>query len=289
MGQVYLATDTLLARPVAIKVIAAFEPSLSARERFLVEARAAARLNHPNVAGIYRVGDIDGRPYLVTEFVPGRSLNEVEHPVPEDRALQICLGIARGLAEAHRHGVLHRDIKPANVILTKDGTAKLVDFGLAKLLDDRPEHRRPLPTTGSLPAPPAISENAVETPAQPTPAPNELGLAERIELKPLAIRCPSSPAIEFARDDANRLHLLGLGAEAAPDLLAAEGWARTNASLVLPAAGLTREAEIVVRVLTATPSRDRKLLDGRFRVDLLREVRVGDDTAWCCVPLNADE
>ena len=117
----------------------------------------------------------------------------------------------------------------------------------------------------------------------------ELGLAERIELKPLAIRCPSSPAIEFARDDANRLHLLGLGAEAAPDLLAAEGWARTNASLVLPAAGLTSEAEIVVRVLTATPSRERKLLDGRFRVDLLREVRVGDDTAWCCVPLNADE
>jgi len=141
----------------------------------------------------------------------------------------------------------------------------------------------------TLPAPPAISEAAVETPREPVMAAKELGLAERIELKPLDIRCPASPDIEFARDDADRLHLLGLGAEAATDLLAAEGWARTNATLVLPAAGLTNEADIVVRVLTATPSRDRKLLDGRFRVDLLREVRVGDATAWCCVPLNADE
>lgn len=133
MGQVFLAQDTQLARPVAIKFIAASDPSPHARERFLVEARAAARLNHPNVVAIHRVGSLEQRPYLVSEFVKGRALVELETPLGEAEAVQIGLGIARGLAEAHEHGILHRDIKPANVILTQDGTPKLADFGLAKL------------------------------------------------------------------------------------------------------------------------------------------------------------
>ncbi len=132
-------------------------------------------------------------------------------------------------------------------------------------------------------------------PAAPATTPRQdeaedaTSLAERIDLAPLELRCPTAPTIEFARDDAGRLHLLGLGADAAEDLLAAEGWARTNAGVVLAAAGLAPDAELVVRVLTDTPARDRRLLDARFRVDLLRAVRVGDDTAWCCVPLNSDD
>ena len=114
-------------------------------------------------------------------------------------------------------------------------------------------------------------------------------LAERIGLTVLPLVCPAAPAVAFGADDAGRLHLLGEGAGTAEELLVAEGWARTNAPVVLAAAGLAEDAEIVVRVLTDTPARDRGLLDSRFRVDLLREVRVGQDRAWCCVPLNTDD
>jgi len=137
----------------------------------------------------------------------------------------------------------------------------------------------PAGAPASEPSSPAIAEESAD----------DTSLAERIGLAPLALRCPTAPTIEFARDDAGRLHLLGLGADSAEDLLAAEGWARTNATVVLAAAGLAPDTDLVVRVLTDTPARDRRLLDARFRVDLLREVRVGDDTAWCCVPLNTDD
>lgn len=133
MGQVYLAHDTLLDRPVAIKFIAA-EPSPAVRERFLVEARAIARLTHPNVVSIYRVGEHAGRPYLVSEFVRGKSLSELPRPVSLEQGLRIGLGLCAGLGAAHQSGVLHRDVKPANAILTDSGEAKLLDFGLAKLV-----------------------------------------------------------------------------------------------------------------------------------------------------------
>ncbi len=133
MGQVYLAHDTLLDRPVAIKFIAA-EPSPAVRERFLVEARAIARLTHPNVVSIYRVGEHAGRPYLVSEFVRGKSLSELPKPVSLEQGLRIGLGLCAGLGAAHQSGVLHRDVKPANAILTDSGEAKLLDFGLAKLV-----------------------------------------------------------------------------------------------------------------------------------------------------------
>ncbi len=132
MGQVYLAQDTLLDRPVAIKFIAS-EPSPALRERFLVEARAIARLHHPNVVSIYRVGEHAGRPYLVSEFVRGQSLSDLPKPVPLNEALRIGLGLSAGLRAAHQAGVLHRDVKPANAMLTDGGEAKLLDFGLAKL------------------------------------------------------------------------------------------------------------------------------------------------------------
>jgi serine/threonine protein kinase/formylglycine-generating enzyme required for sulfatase activity len=155
MGQVFLAQDTLLDRAVAIKFIASPAPDRVARERFLVEARAIARLQHPNVVAVYRAGEIAGRPYLVSEFVRGRSLDRIPVPVSWREALRFGLGLARGLAVAHRRGVLHRDIKPANAIVADDGDVKLLDFGLAKLIDALPspnaESRESVPV--SLPEP----------------------------------------------------------------------------------------------------------------------------------------
>ena len=135
MGEVYLAHDEILDRQVAVKLISGIDPDPAARDRFMLEARAAARLQHPNVLTIYRVGELDGRPYLITEFIHGKTLDELPKPVPWKRALELGVGLARGLAAAHRRGVLHRDIKPSNAILTDDGEVKLLDFGLAKLLD----------------------------------------------------------------------------------------------------------------------------------------------------------
>ena len=100
------------------------------------EAQAIARLSHPNVVSVYRVGEEDGRPFLISEYVRGRSLDRLPRPLPWAQALRIATELTRGLSAAHRRGVLHRDIKPANAILADEegGTAKLLDFGLAKLV-----------------------------------------------------------------------------------------------------------------------------------------------------------
>jgi serine/threonine protein kinase/formylglycine-generating enzyme required for sulfatase activity len=135
MGRVYLGVDTLLERPVAVKFLSVADPDQESRRRFLVEARAIARLQHPCIVAVYRVGEIDGLPYLVSEFVEGVPLDRLETPVPWQRALRIGVDIARGLAAAHRAGVVHRDIKPANAIEAADGTVKILDFGVARLLD----------------------------------------------------------------------------------------------------------------------------------------------------------
>lgn len=159
MGQVFLARDMLLERIVAIKFIADPEPDIAMRERLLSEARAIARLQHPNVVAIFTVGELAGRSYLVSEYVRGRSLAIVEKPLARELVVSIAKDLARGLAAAHRRGVLHRDLKPANAILTEDGQAKLLDFGLAKLIGPRPGSSPELSSRSSsgLSAPPPLS------------------------------------------------------------------------------------------------------------------------------------
>ncbi|MGZ3459666.1 MAG: serine/threonine-protein kinase, partial [Archangium sp.] len=135
MGIVYLAHDRSLDRQVAVKFIATPKPNAQARAHFQLEARAIARLQHPNVVTLFRVGEVEGHPYLVSEHLVGQNLARLALPLPWRRTLGLGIGLARGLAAAHRQGVLHRDLKPSNVLLTTEGEVKLLDFGLAELVD----------------------------------------------------------------------------------------------------------------------------------------------------------
>ncbi|NNC07322.1 serine/threonine protein kinase, partial [Corallococcus exiguus] len=128
---VYLARDASGERRVALKVCVALQPDAGMLASFATEARAIARIQHPNVVTMYGAGEFDERPYLVYEYVDGKSLAELRTPLPWQRVLDIAEGLASGLRAAHQGGVLHRDLKPGNAILKPDGTVKLIDFGLA--------------------------------------------------------------------------------------------------------------------------------------------------------------
>ena len=137
MGEVYRARDTRLDRTVAIKILPeAFAADPSRLRRFEQESRSVAALNHPNILAIYDVGMNDASPYLVMEYLEGKTLRERlnESALPVSRAVDLAQQIARGLAAAHERGIVHRDLKPENIFLTRDGHAKLLDFGLAKPL-----------------------------------------------------------------------------------------------------------------------------------------------------------
>ncbi len=136
MGEVYRARDARLGRDVALKVLPeSFAHDTERLRRFEQEARAVATLNHPNILALYDIGAQDSRPYLVSELLEGQSLRELlqDGPIPARKAADYAVQVASGLAAAHEKGIVHRDLKPENVFITKEGRAKILDFGLAKL------------------------------------------------------------------------------------------------------------------------------------------------------------
>ena len=134
MGVVYKAQDTTLDRFVALKFLPDHVKNGSTElERFLLEAKAAASLNHPNICTIYGIEEADAKHFIVMEFVDGQTLQERKNTLSQKQALDIGIQIAEGLAAAHDKGVVHRDIKPENIMIRKDGIVQVMDFGLAKL------------------------------------------------------------------------------------------------------------------------------------------------------------
>jgi len=141
MGEVYLAQDTRLDRKVALKILPVELASNRDRmERFVREAKSAAALSHPNIAQIFEIGEHEGTHYIAMEFIDGVTLSEKFHRERTElrKLLRFLQHAAEGLARAHVAGIVHRDLKPDNIMITQDGHAKVLDFGLAKLIDQSP-------------------------------------------------------------------------------------------------------------------------------------------------------
>src|SRR5207237_2117771 len=141
MGEVYLAQDTKLDRKVALKIL---PNELAANQdrmrRFVQEAKSAAALSHPNIAQIFEIGEDDGTHFIAMEFVDGVTLRQKIHGerIELGKLLRHLQHVAEGLAKAHAAGVVHRDLKPDNIMITREGHAKILDFGLAKLIEQQP-------------------------------------------------------------------------------------------------------------------------------------------------------
>ena len=140
MGRLYLAVDPVIGRRLAIKLIRDGTADPDARARFMQEARAAGGLKHPNVVTVFDVGDHQGHPFIAMEYVSGETLADLIRralPVPVATKLHLIEQLCRGLACAHRHGLVHRDIKPANLMLDDEGMLKILDFGIARVAESR--------------------------------------------------------------------------------------------------------------------------------------------------------
>ena len=137
MGEVYRARDEKLNRDVAIKVLpVALSQDSERLLRFEQEAQAAGALNHPNILSVYDVDTYEGAPYVVSELLEGETLRDriADATLSQRRAIELAIQMAHGLAAAHEKGIVHRDLKPDNIFSTKDDRAKILDFGLAKLI-----------------------------------------------------------------------------------------------------------------------------------------------------------
>ncbi|OKI23208.1 hypothetical protein A6A25_35375 [Saccharothrix sp. CB00851] len=169
MGVVWQALDERLDRVVALKQLVVPEGSdpVAAVGRAAREARIAARLQHPNAVTVHDVVEDDGKPVLVMEYLPARTLADLiaQGPLPAERVLRIGAQIAGALAAAHAAGIVHRDVKPGNVLLTEDGTAKITDFGIARAVGDVTVTR-----TGLLAGTPAFLSPEVARGGEPGPA-----------------------------------------------------------------------------------------------------------------------
>jgi Tol biopolymer transport system component len=158
MGEVYRARDSRLRRDVAIKVLPSFlSNDLDRLRRFEQEARAAAALNHPNIMAVFQLGTHEGAPYLVSELLEGSTLREQlkRSPLPLRNVIDCGVQVARGLAAAHEKGIVHRDLKPENLFVAKDGRVKILDFGLAKLM------QREWPLDSNVPTVSLVTEPGV--------------------------------------------------------------------------------------------------------------------------------
>jgi predicted ATPase len=172
MGEVYRAYDTRLQRDVAIKILGRrVQERPGALQRFEQEARAASALNHPNIITLYDIGEEEGRPYIVMELVEGESLRRMlSGPWPTDLLLHVARQIADGLVAAHERQIVHRDLKPENILLSRQGIAKIVDFGLAQFRLDQEAvsdrraggAERPLQGTAGYLAPEVIAGGLVD-------------------------------------------------------------------------------------------------------------------------------
>ncbi|MHC4990530.1 MAG: serine/threonine-protein kinase, partial [Planctomycetota bacterium] len=162
MGVVYLGHDAKLDRPVAIKAIT---PDLAEDAerlaRFEREARVLASLSHGNIATVYGLEEHEGRRFLVMEYVEGETLADrlADGPLPVNETLSVCAQVASGVEAAHDAGVVHRDLKPANVIIRPDGTAKVLDFGLAREMPARSSRSSLVEAATALP--PSVTEEGI--------------------------------------------------------------------------------------------------------------------------------
>src|SRR5438045_163725 len=152
MGEVYLAEDATLRRKVALKLLPErFAEDPERVRRFQREARAASKLNHPNIITIYEVGQEESRHFIATEYIEGQTLRDRFHtrePLSVGEIIDVAIGVASALTAAHEANILHRDIKPENIMLRPDGYVKVLDFGLAKLME--PDPLAPESNTGSV-------------------------------------------------------------------------------------------------------------------------------------------
>src|SRR5437660_11469861 len=177
MGLVYRAYHVQLARTGAVKVMQGISPDQDSIARFRREAQAIAQMRHPNILDVFDFGEYQGTPYMIVEYVPGGSLSSrmKAGPIDTPTVLENLDGIASGLDYAHSLGIVHRDVKPANVLLARDGTPIIADFGLVKLLQSAsvsmsgvttgtPAYMSPEQVTGS-PVRPAADRYSLATTA----------------------------------------------------------------------------------------------------------------------------